>query len=39
MIAVIQRVREATVRIDGQVKRQIQTGFLVLLGVRIDIGV
>ena len=33
MIAVIQRVTEATVRIDGQIKGQIQTGFLVLLGI------
>ena len=33
MIAVLQRVTEATVRIDGQVKGQIQTGFLVLLGI------
>lgn len=33
MIAVIQRVTEATVRIEGQIKGQIQTGFLVLLGI------
>jgi D-aminoacyl-tRNA deacylase len=33
MIAVIQRVAEASVTIDGQIKGQIQRGFLVLLGV------
>lgn len=33
MIAVLQRVSEAAVRIDGQVRGQIQQGFLVLLGV------
>lgn len=33
MIAVIQRVSEASVTINGAVKGQIQTGFLVLLGV------
>ncbi|MBO0952056.1 D-aminoacyl-tRNA deacylase [Fibrella forsythiae] len=33
MIAVLQRVSEATVRIDDQVRGQIQQGFLVLLGV------
>ena len=33
MIAVIQRVTEATVRIEGLVTGQIQTGFLVLLGI------
>ena len=33
MIAVIQRVTEATVRIEGKVTGQIQTGFLVLLGI------
>ena len=33
MIAVIQRVKEATVRIEGLVTGQIQTGFLVLLGI------
>ena len=33
MIAVIQRVSEASVKIDGIVKGQIQTGFLVLLSV------
>ena len=33
MIAVIQRVSQASVTIDGVIKGQIQTGFLVLLGV------
>ena len=33
MIAVIQRVSQASVTIDGQVKGEIKTGFLVLLGV------
>jgi D-tyrosyl-tRNA(Tyr) deacylase len=33
MIAVIQRVSQATVRIDTQVKGEIGTGFLVLLGI------
>ncbi len=33
MIAVIQRVSEASVKIDGNIKGAIQTGFLVLLGV------
>lgn len=33
MIAVLQRVSEATVRIDGQVRGQIGRGFLVLLGI------
>lgn len=33
MIAVLQRVSEAAVRIDGQVSGQIQRGFLVLLGI------
>ncbi|GAB3506685.1 D-aminoacyl-tRNA deacylase [Spirosoma knui] len=33
MIAVIQRVSQASVTIDNQVKGQIDTGFLVLLGV------
>lgn len=33
MIAVLQRVTEATVRIEGQIKGQIEMGFLVLLGI------
>lgn len=33
MIAVIQRVSQASVKIDDQVKGQINTGFLVLLGI------
>lgn len=33
MIAVIQRVSEASVKIEGQIKGQIQNGFLVLLGI------
>ncbi len=33
MIAVIQRVSEASVRIEGIVKGEIQAGFLVLLGI------
>ncbi len=33
MIAVIQRVTEASVTIDGQVKGTIRRGFLVLLGI------
>jgi D-aminoacyl-tRNA deacylase len=33
MIAVIQRVSEASVKIDGQIKGQIGPGFLVLLGI------
>ncbi len=33
MIAVIQRVSRASVRIGGQVKGEIEAGFLVLLGV------
>lgn len=33
MLAVIQRVTEASVTIDGQVKGQIDLGFLVLLGI------
>ncbi len=33
MIAVIQRVSQASVTIDGQVKGQIGIGFLVLLGI------
>ncbi|MFN3379370.1 MAG: D-aminoacyl-tRNA deacylase [Runella zeae] len=33
MIAVIQRVSEASVKIEGHLKGQIQNGFLVLLGI------
>jgi D-aminoacyl-tRNA deacylase len=33
MIAVIQRVSEASVMIDGTIKGQIEVGFLVLLGI------
>ncbi len=33
MTAVLQRVTEATVRIDGHIRGQIGTGFLVLLGI------
>ena len=33
MIAVIQRVSQATVTIDNQIKGQIGTGFLILLGI------
>ncbi len=33
MIAVIQRVSEASVKIDGQVKGQIGLGFMILLGI------
>lgn len=33
MIAVIQRVSEASVRIEGEIKGQIEIGFLVLLGI------
>jgi D-aminoacyl-tRNA deacylase len=33
MIAIIQRVSEASVKIDGIIKGEIQAGFLVLLGI------
>jgi len=33
MIAVIQRVSEASVTIEGQIKGKIDTGFLILLGI------
>ena len=34
MIAIVQRVSQASVTIDGEVKGQIGTGFLVLLGIK-----
>lgn len=36
MIAVIQRVSEASVKIDGEIKGEIGLGFMVLLGVSVD---
>ena len=36
MRAVVTRVTEASVKIDGEIKGQIQKGFLVLLGVHTD---
>lgn len=33
MIAIIQRVSEASVKIEGKIKGEIQAGFLVLLGI------
>ena len=36
MRAVVTRVTEASVSIDGQIKGQINKGFLVLLGVHVD---
>lgn len=33
MIAVIQRVLQASVRIEGQIKGEIQQGFMILLGI------
>jgi D-tyrosyl-tRNA(Tyr) deacylase len=36
MRAVVQRVREAAVRIEGELAGAIGTGFLVLLGVAVD---
>ena len=36
MKVVIQRVSEASVRIDNQIKSQIDLGFLILLGIQID---
>lgn len=35
MRCVIQRVKEARVRVDGEIKSQIKKGFLVLLGIQI----
>jgi D-tyrosyl-tRNA(Tyr) deacylase len=36
MIAVIQRVSQATLHIDGALKASIQQGFMVLLGIHVD---
>jgi D-tyrosyl-tRNA(Tyr) deacylase len=36
MRIVIQRVNEASVKIDGEIKSAIQIGFLVLLGIEIE---
>lgn len=36
MIAVIQRVSEASVKIEDKIKGSIQTGFLILLGITHD---
>ncbi|MCL4135582.1 UNVERIFIED_CONTAM: hypothetical protein GTU68_061770 [Idotea baltica] len=36
MIAVVQRVTEASVKIEGKVKGEIGLGFMVLLGVSVD---
>jgi D-tyrosyl-tRNA(Tyr) deacylase len=36
MRVIIQRVSEASVKIDGEIKNAIQIGFLVLLGIEID---
>ena len=36
MRIVIQRVSEASVKIDGEIKSAIQIGFLVLLGIEIE---
>ena len=36
MRAVVTRVKQASVEIDGQIRGQIGTGFLVLLGVHVD---
>ena len=36
MIAVIQRVSQATLHIDGELQASIQQGFLVLLGIHVD---
>ena len=36
MRAVVTRVSEASVEIDGQIKGQIKKGFLILLGIHVD---
>ncbi len=36
MIAVIQRVSQATLHIDGALQASIQLGFMVLLGIHVD---
>jgi D-tyrosyl-tRNA(Tyr) deacylase len=36
MIAVIQRVSQATLHIDGTLQASIQQGFMVLLGIHVD---
>ncbi|MFM1933773.1 MAG: hypothetical protein RL360_653 [Bacteroidota bacterium] len=36
MIAVIQRVSQATLHIDGALQASIQQGFMVLLGIHVD---
>jgi D-tyrosyl-tRNA(Tyr) deacylase len=36
MIAVIQRVSQATLQIDGALQASIQQGFMVLLGIHVD---
>lgn len=36
MLAVLQRVSEASVSVDGEIKGKINTGFLILLGVNSD---
>jgi D-aminoacyl-tRNA deacylase len=38
MIAVIQRVSEASVKIEGEIKGEISKGFMVLLGIADDDG-
>jgi D-tyrosyl-tRNA(Tyr) deacylase len=38
MIAIIQRVSEASVKIAGEIKSEIKTGFLVLLGITHEDG-
>lgn len=36
MRAVIQRVKEASVKLEGEIISQIQEGFLILLGIETD---